>query len=336
MARILTGIQSTGIPHLGNLLGAVLPGIELSNQPQNDSFFFIADLHTLTSVHDPAVIRENTYATAASWLSCGFDTSKHFFYRQSDIPEVTELTWYLTCFFPISRLELAHSYKDKVASGALSQVSSGLFFYPMLMAADILMYDANLVPVGRDQRQHLEFTRDVAERINHHVGKDVFVIPEARIQEDVQVVPGITKNADGSFQKMSKTYGNTINIFDTDKSLRKTVMSIQTDSLGVDEAKDPDKCLVYALYRLVAEADEIAEMREAYLKGGIGYGTSKQKLYEALISKFGSARERFNHLMANRDELDHHLDEGAKKARKVGIEVLQRVRENLGYKKFDV
>jgi tryptophanyl-tRNA synthetase len=336
MARILTGIQSTGIPHLGNLLGAVLPGIQLSNSMGNESFFFIADLHTLTTVHDPALIRENTYATAAAWMSCGFDHEKHFFYRQSDLPEVTELTWYLTCFFPFTRLELATSYKDKVASGMLSQVSSGLFFYPMLMAADILMYDAQVVPVGKDQRQHLEFTRDVAERINSHFKKEIFVIPEASIQAEVQTVPGTTKNTDGSFMKMSKTYGNTINVFEADKPLRKTIMSIQTDSLGVDDPKDPDKCLVYALYKLVGSEMQAAEMHEAYLKGGMGYGAAKQLLFEAIVAKFGPAREKYHTLMNNKPQIDFHLEVGAAKARKVGQAVLQRVRENLGYKKFEV
>lgn len=334
MARILTGIQSTGIPHLGNLLGAVEPGIALSNTSGNESFFFIANLHTLTSIHDAATIQENTYATAATWLASGFDTQKHYFYRQSDLPEVTELTWYLTCFFPISRLELAHSYKDKVESGALTQISSGLFFYPMLMAADILLYDAQVVPVGKDQRQHLEFTRDVAERMNHHFGTELFVIPEAYVQESVQTVPGITKKSDGTFQKMSKTYGNTINIFEPDKALRSRIMKIETDSLGVDEPKDPDKCLVYALYKLIAPEDKVAEMREAYLKGGMGYGTSKQWLYEALLERYGNTRERFHHYMSHRDEIDEQLARGAAKASLIGQSVLQRVREKLGYKKF--
>lgn len=334
MSRILTGIQSTGIPHLGNLLGAIEPGIQLSNKPGNESFFFIADLHSLTTIHDAELIRANTLGTAAAWLSLGFDNDRNYFYRQSDIPEVTELTWYLTCFFPISRLELAHSYKDKVSSGALEQVSSGLFFYPMLMAADILMYDANYVPVGKDQRQHLEFTRDVAERINSHVKAPLFVVPEASIQENVQTVPGIFKKEDGSFAKMSKTYNNTINIFDADKPLRKRIMGIQTDTTPVEDPKNPDQCIVYHLYQLIAPAEKSAELRAAYLTGGMGYGTAKQWLYEAILERYGEARERYHALMANPDEIEAHLEAGAAKTRKVGQLVLQRVREKLGYKKF--
>lgn len=333
MARILTGIQSTGSPHLGNLLGAILPGIELANQPENEAFFFIADLHTLTTVHDADLLAEGTYSTAAAWLACGFDTNKGFFYRQSDIPEVTELTWYLTCFFPHSRLELAHSFKDKRASGKVT-VSSGLFFYPMLMAADILMYDAEIVPVGKDQLQHLEFTRDVAEKINRAYGEDTLVLPEARIKEDVKTVPGITKDADGNFMKMSKSYGNAINIFLPDKQLRKRIMKIETDSTPLEDPKDPDTCIVYALYKLVATEEQTAALREDYLRGGMGYGHAKQQLYEAIIEKFGEAREKYHHFMNNKDEIDEHLRIGAEKAGTVAYEVLSRVRERLGYKKF--
>jgi tryptophanyl-tRNA synthetase len=332
MARILTGIQSTNVPHLGNMLGAILPGIELANTPGNEAFFFIADFHSLTTVHDPEVLRENTYATAAAWLACGFDTEKGFFYRQSDIPEVTELTWFLTCFFPFSRLELAHSFKDKADN--LSQVSSGLFFYPMLMAADILMYDANVVPVGKDQRQHIEFTRDVAERINNRFGAETFVIPEARTEESVQVVPGIFKDAEGNFAKMSKSYGNTIVVFEDDKKLRKRIMSIQTDTTPMEEVKNPDTCLVYTLYSLIATAEQTAELREAYLKPGMGYGWAKEQLYKAILERFGEARERYNFYMGNKKELDLKLQEGAEKAGTVAYEVLSRVRSKLGYKKL--
>jgi tryptophanyl-tRNA synthetase len=332
MARILTGIQSTNIPHLGNILGAILPGIELANAPGNEAFFFIADLHSLTTVHDPDTLRENTYATAAAWLACGFDTDKGFFYRQSDIPEVTELTWFLTCFFPFSRLELAHSFKDK--SDKLDQVSSGLFFYPMLMAADILMYDAQVVPVGKDQKQHIEFTRDVAERINNRFGQDTFVIPDARIQESVQIVPGTTRGLDGGFTKMSKSYGNTLNIFEDDKTLRKAVMRIETDSRQMDEAKDPDTCIVYALHKLVAPEEKTLALREAYLKPGMGYGYAKEELFKALVERFGGAREQFHYYMNNKKEIDGKLQEGAEKAGTIAYEVLSRVRSKLGYKKL--
>lgn len=332
MARILTGIQSTNVPHLGNILGAILPGIALSNVPENEAFFFIADFHSLTTIQDPELLRENTYATAAAWLACGFDTNKGFFYRQSDIPEVTELTWYLTCFFPYSRLELAHSFKDK--SDNLSQVSSGLFFYPMLMAADILMYDAQVVPVGKDQKQHIEFTRDVAERINARFGEDTFVIPDAQIREDVQLVPGTTRAEDGSFMKMSKSYGNTINIFETDKILRKTIMRIETDSKGLEEVKDPDACIVYNLFKLVADTEKTAELREAYLKGGMGYGHAKEQLYQAILERFGEAREKYHYYMTNKKEIDNMLQEGAEKAGTVAYQVLSRVRSKLGYKKL--
>ena len=332
MARVLTGVQSTNVPHLGNILGAILPGIELANQPENEAFFFIADFHSLTTVQDPELLRENTYATAAAWLACGFDTQKGFFYRQSDIPEVTELTWFLTCFFPYSRLELAHSFKDKADN--LSQVSSGLFFYPMLMAADILMYDAQVVPVGKDQRQHIEFTRDVAERINSRFGNDTFVIPEARTQKEVQIVPGTTRSEDGGFTKMSKSKGNTINIFETDKKLRKTIMRIETDSKGIEDVKDPDSCIVYNLFKLVSDTEKTAALREAYLKGGMGYGHAKEQLYQAILERFGETREKFHFYMSNRNEIDAKLQEGAEKAGIVAYQVLSRVRSKLGYKKL--
>ncbi|MEM7040656.1 MAG: tryptophan--tRNA ligase [Bacteroidota bacterium] len=334
MSRVLTGIQSTGAPHLGNLLGAILPGIELSRQPGNEAFFFIADFHSLTTVHDPQILSDNTYATAAAWLACGFDTDNGYFYRQSDIPEVTELTWYLTCFFPVSRLQLAHSFKDKVDSGKIAKVSSGLMFYPMLMAADILMYDAEIVPVGKDQQQHLEFTRVVANKINHQYGEGTLVVPEAMIKEDVKTVPGTKKDEEGKFMKMSKSYNNFINIFETDKKLRKTINKIQTDSTPQNEPKDPDNCLVYNLYKLIAPAEQVADLREAYLKPGMMYGDAKKKLFEAVIERFGDAREKYDQLMQNRSEIDARLMEGAEKAGIVAHEVLARVRSKLGYKKL--
>lgn len=322
MARILTGIQSTGTPHLGNLLGAILPAIELSKNPANESFLFIADLHSLTQIKDGGTLRENTLSTAAVWLASGIDTDKTVFYRQSDVPEVCELTWYLMCYFPYSRLSLAHSFKDK--ADRLEDVNAGLFTYPILMAADILLYDAEVVPVGKDQEQHLEFARDVANRFNHKMG-ETFVVPETSVQEDVKIIPG----TDG--EKMSKSRDNIINIFLDDKALRKRVMSIQTDSKELEDSKDPDTCNVFALYKLLAEADEVQEMRENYIRGGYGYGHAKQALYEVICRKFATHRERYNYLMANPQEIEDALQKGAEKARKVAKEVLNRTRKKVGY-----
>ncbi|MEZ4688394.1 MAG: tryptophan--tRNA ligase [Bacteroidia bacterium] len=323
MARILTGIQSTGVPHLGNLLGAILPAIELANDDANDSFLFIANLHTLTILPEAAVLRDNTYRTAAAWLACGLDPEKSTFYRQSDVPEVTELMWYLGCFMPYSRLQLAHSFKDK--SSRSENVNSGLFTYPVLMAADILLYDAHIVPVGKDQKQHLEFTRDVAQRLNQHSGEEVLVVPEAQIDEQVMVVPG----TDG--QKMSKSYGNTITIFQSNNALKKEVMSIQTDSTPLEDPKDPDTCNVFALYRLLASEADVAEMRQNYLAGGYGYGHAKKALLELIMERFAAPRERFDYYMDNLSELDEMLAIGAEKARVVAKETLARVRKVLGY-----
>jgi tryptophanyl-tRNA synthetase len=322
MSRILTGVQSTGTPHLGNLLGAILPAIEMANNPKNEAFLFIADMHSLTQIKDGNELRENTYSTAATWLACGLDISKTVFYRQSNVPEVTELTWYLSCFFPYQRLTLAHSFKDK--SDRLADVNSGLFTYPMLMAADILLYDAEIVPVGKDQLQHLEMTRDVANRFNNVVG-DVLVPPVAKVQEDTKLVPG----TDG--EKMSKSRNNVINIFLTDKKLRKQIMSIKTDSKGLEEPKDPNTDTIFALYKLVASDAEIVTMRANYEGGNYGYGHAKQALYELIIVKFAEVRERYHHFMENKNEIDAALDKGAQKAKVVANEVLQRVREKIGY-----
>lgn len=322
MARILTGVQSTGTPHLGNLLGAILPAIEMSKQPENESFLFIADLHSLTQIKDANELKENTYATAAVWFACGLDPSKTVFYRQSDIPEVTELMWYLLCYYPYSRLTLAHSFKDK--QDRLEDVNGGLFSYPILMAADILLYDAEIVPVGKDQLQHLEMTRDVAARFNTKMG-ETFVLPVEEIHEDNKLIPG----TDG--EKMSKSRNNTINIFLPEKQLRKQVMSIETDSKALEDPKDPATCHVFALYQLLASEDQLIEMRANYLKGGYGYGHAKQALFELILEKFHKERERFDYLMNNKNELDEVLSFGAEKARKVAKEVLQRVRTKLGY-----
>ena len=323
MARILTGVQSTGIPHLGNILGAILPAIELSKNPENESFFFIADLHSLTQIKDPAELKDNTYATAAVWLACGLDPLKTVFYRQSDIPMVTELMWYLLSFYPFSRLSLAHSFKDK--QDRLEDVNGGLFTYPMLMAADILLYDAEVVPVGKDQLQHLEMTRDVAARFNTKMG-ETFVLPSEKIQEENKLIPG----TDG--EKMSKSRNNTINIFLPEKQLRKQVMSIETDSKALEDPKDPTTCNVFALYKLIANQEQIQLMTANYVQGGYGYGHAKQALFEVILEKFQSERERFDYLMNNKHELDEILKIGVSKAEIVASSVLKRVREKLGLK----
>jgi tryptophanyl-tRNA synthetase len=322
MSRILTGVQSTGTPHLGNLLGAILPAIEMANQPENESFLFIADMHSLTQIKDASLLKNNTYSTAAAWLACGLDVHKTIFYRQSDVPQVTELAWYLNCFFPYQRLTLAHSFKDK--SDRLEDVNTGLFTYPMLMAADILLYDAEIVPVGKDQLQHLEITRDVASRFHAKFG-DTFVMPDAKISEDVKVIPGI----DG--EKMSKSKGNTINIFESDKKLRKTIMKIETDSTPLEEPKDYTTCNVFALYKLIANSSETEDLKSKYKAGNFGYGHAKQALFELIVERFKTEREQYNHYINNLDEVDAALKIGAEKASEVAHEVLSRVRSKLGY-----
>lgn len=322
MARILTGIQSTGTPHLGNLLGAIIPAIELSKDQKNESLFFIADLHSFTTIRDAEKLRENTYATAAAWIAFGFDTEKNLFYRQSDVAEVTELTWYLNCFAPFQRLQLAHSFKDK--SDRISDVNAGLFTYPVLMAADILLYDANIVPVGKDQIQHLEITRDIASRFNH-IFPNSFVLPETKVDERVMIVPG----TDG--QKMSKSYNNFIDIFLSDKKLRKQIMSIKTDSTPMEDPKDAENCNVFKLYKLLATDEQTAQLKEKYEAGNFGYGHAKQELFELICEKYKTERERFNYLMENKEILDKELEKGAEKARLIATEVLNRVRMNIGY-----
>lgn len=322
MSRILTGVQSTGTPHLGNLLGAILPAIEMANNPNNESFLFIADMHSLTQIKEGNILRENTYSTAATWLACGLDIEKTCFYKQSDIPQVTELSWYLSCFFPYQRLTLAHSFKDK--ADRLADVNSGLFTYPMLMAADILLYDAEIVPVGKDQLQHLEMTRDVASRLNNMIG-DTLILPQAKIQEHTKLVTG----TDG--EKMSKSRNNIINIFLPDKKLRKQIMGIKTDSTPLEEPKNPDTDNVFAIYKLLASESQIKEMRANYEGGNYGYGHAKQALFELIISEFSEVREKYNHYMQNKNEIDEALALGAKKATVVAEDVLQRVRKKVGY-----
>lgn len=322
MAKILTGIQSTGTPHLGNLLGAIIPAIAMANKPENDSFLFIADLHSATQIKNGDQLRTNTYSVAAAWLAFGLDINKVVFYRQSDVPQTAELTWYLSCFFPFQRLTLAHSFKDK--ADRLEDVNAGLFTYPMLMAADILLYDAEFVPVGKDQLQHVEITRDVAARFNHQMG-ETFVLPEAITGDDTKIVPG----TDG--EKMSKSRNNYIDIFQEDKPLRKQVMSIETDSTPLEEPKNPDTCNVFALYKLLATPEQTEQMRANYLGGNYGYGHAKQALFELITEKFKTEREKYNYYINNLHEVDALLKAGADKAAVIANGVLGRVREKLGY-----
>ena len=322
MARILTGIQSSGRPHLGNILGAIQPGINLSKKENNEAFFFIADLHSLTTIKDGEAKAQNTIETAAAWLACGFDADKNLFYRQSKIPEVCELTWYLNCFTPYPMLANAHSFKDK--ADQLSDINAGLFIYPVLMASDILMYDSNFVPVGKDQQQHLEMTRDIATAFNFRYG-ETFVIPEAIIDEQVMVIPG----TDG--RKMSKSYVNTIDIFLPEKKLRKNIMSIVTDSTPLEEPKNPDTCTVFTIYKLLATKEQTKVLRQKYEGGNYGYGHAKQELFELILEKFTKERELFTYYIENPQEVLTKLEEGEQKARIVGLEVLARVREKLQY-----
>jgi len=322
MARILTGVQSTGPPHLGNLLGAIIPAINMSEDENNESLFFIADLHSFTTIRDKDLLRKNTYATAAAWLAFGFDTKKNIFYRQSDVTQVCELSWYLNCFTPFPMLANAHSFKDK--SDRLASVNSGLFTYPVLMAADILLYDADIVPVGKDQVQHLEITRDIAGGFNHTY-KDSFVIPSTKVDEKVMIVPGI----DG--QKMSKSYNNVIDIFLSDKKLRKQIMSITTDSLDISDPKDPNQCTVFKLYSLIADETQIKNLKTKYISGGYGYGQVKQELFDLICAKFKVEREKFNFYMKDTTIIEKELIIGAEKARKIANNVLTRVRKNIGY-----
>ena len=322
MARVLTGVQSTGRPHLGNLLGAIRPAIEMANNPANEAFLFIADMHSLTQIKDPVELHANTQETAAAWLAFGLDPNKTFFYRQSDVPETAELTWYLMCHFPFQRLNLAHSFKDK--ADRLEDVNAGLFNYPMLMAADILLYDAEIVPVGKDQLQHLEFTRDVAARFNHKMG-EVFVIPKEDLQQDTQLIPGI----DG--QKMSKSRNNYIDIFLPEKELKKQIMKIVTDTKGLDDEKDPSTCNVFQLYKLIASSDQRAQMELNYKTKGYGYGHAKSELLQLVLTHFAKERELFNYYQENTYKIYEILSEGAKKARVIAKVTLNRARKAIGF-----
>ncbi len=322
MSRILTGVQSTGTPHLGNILGAIIPAIKMSNDSKNESFLFIADMHSLTQIKDKDTLRNNTYATAAAWLSFGLDISKTVFYRQSDVPIVTELSWILSCHFPYQRLTLAHSFKDK--SDRLKDVNAGIFSYPMLMAADILLYDAEYVPVGKDQHQHLEMTRDVASRFNNLYG-ETFVLPSAKVSENTQLITGTNG------EKMSKSKRNVIDVFLSENKLKKQIMSIETDSTPIEAPKDYVNCNVFKLYSLIADKNSINLLKENYQKGGYGYGHAKKELLNYILTRFSKEREKFNYYMSNLNEIDQALNIGATKAHKVGQEVLNRVRKKLGY-----
>ena len=322
MTRILTGIQSSGKPHLGNILGAIKPSIELSKNSKNDSLFFIADLHSLINIKDSKIRNENTLAVAASWIAMGFNYEKNYFYRQSKITQVCELAWYLNCFTPYPMLSNSHSFKDK--SDNLSDINSGLFTYPVLMAADILLYDSEIVPVGKDQKQHLEITRDIAKSFNHNYG-DTFIIPESKIDKNVQTIPGI----DG--KKMSKTYENTIDIFADEKSLKKQIMSIVTDSKGIEDKKNPESCNIFNIFKLIASGDEVKKMEKNYFEGGYGYGHAKTHLLNLILDLYREERKLYSELIKNPDHLYDILVKGEKKARTIAEKVLSRVRSKLGY-----
>lgn len=324
MARVLTGIQSSGRPHLGNILGAIVPAIELINQNKEEAYIFIADFHSLTSSKDGELRKQNTLAVAAAWLAFGLDIEKTTFYRQSRIPQVAELTWYLNCFTPFPMLANAHSFKDKAAR--LADVNAGLFTYPVLMAADILLYSADLVPVGKDQLQHLEMTRDIATTFNRILEEDILTVPEARISEAVKIIPG----TDG--QKMSKSYNNYIDIFLSEKELKKNVNSIITDSTPLEEPKDPDTCNVFKLYNLLATAEQIEKMRANYLGGNYGYGHAKKEFMELILTKFAKERAEFNFFMNNPEEIEKRLAAGEEKAKVVAMDILDRVRTKLGFR----
>jgi tryptophanyl-tRNA synthetase len=322
--RILSGIQPTGILHIGNYFGMMRPAIAL--QDEGEALYFIADYHALTSLRDPLALRENSRRVALDFIACGLNPDKAALFRQSDVRQVTELAWILSTVTPVSRLELAHSYKDKIARGA--PAAAGLFTYPVLMAADILIYDSDIVPVGKDQKQHLEIARDIATRINETFGSKregrVLKLPEARIQPQTEVVPGI----DG--QKMSKSYGNTIDIFGDEKEMRKRVMSIVTDSTPVEAPKSPEKSTIVQLYGLVASKEEVEEMREQFRKGGRGYGDFKKQLFERLWDYFAPMRKRRDEILAEPNYIDDVLEQGARRANTIAAGVMTRVRKAVG------
>ena len=317
--RILSGIQPSGVLHIGNYFGMMRPAMAL--QFEGEALYFIADYHALTSLHDPAALRDHSRRVALDCLACGLDPARAALFRQYDVPQVTELAWILSTVTPMGLLERCHSYKDKTARGL--QASAGLFTYPVLMAADILIYDSDVVPVGKDQKQHLEVTRDIAVKINETFG-DVFKLPEPRIQTSTGVVPGL----DG--QKMSKSYGNTIDIFGEEKEMRKRVMSIVTDSTPVEAPKDADSSVIFQLYSLLASESETQAMRDAFAKGGSGYGEFKKQLFAKLWEYFGPMRERRAEILSQPDYIDDVLAEGAQRANQIADGVMCRVREAVG------
>ena len=317
--RILSGIQPSGVLHIGNYFGMMRPAIAL--QSEGEAFYFIADYHALTSLRDPAALRENSRRVALDFLACGLEAERAVFFRQSDVPQVTELSWILSTVAPMGLLERAHSYKDKLARGMSPTV--GLFSYPVLMAADILIYDSDLVPVGKDQKQHIEITRDLAGKINETYG-EVFKLPEPRIQPETQVVPGL----DG--QKMSKSYGNNIDIFGDEKETRKRVMSIVTDSTPVEAPKDPARSTIVQLYSLFASKEELADMRVRFEKGGTGYGEFKKELFDKLWDYFAAMRKRREEILRDKSYIDNVLARGAERANEVAGQVMERVRGAVG------
>ena len=320
--RILTGVQSTGVPHLGNILGAIIPAINFSKKENIETFLFIADFHSLTQIKNSEELKRNTLSTAAAWLACGLNPDKTVFYRQSDVPQVSELAWYLSCFFPFGRLSLAHSFKDK--KERLKDVNAGLFNYPMLMAADILMYDADIVPVGKDNLQHLEITRNVANRF-HNIFGNTFTLPVEHLQDETKLVTG----TDGA--KMSKSKNNIIDIFAEEKVLKKQIMSIKTDSTGIEDSKDWRNCNLFKIYALLAKKNEIESMKKNYELGGYGYGHAKNELYDLMLKKYSIERNKYQHYISNPDEVEKILKAGATKANATANKVLKRVRKKLGY-----
>jgi len=323
MTRILTGIQASGRPHLGNILGAILPAIKLSQKPDTESFLFIADLHSMTTVKNAQTLADNTRAVASAWLACGFDADKNFFYRQSRLAGYhTELLWYLSCQTPYPMLANAHSFKDK--SDRLSDVNAGLFTYPVLQAADIVLYKANFVPVGKDQKQHLEMSKDIAAAFNRTFG-DILVLPEPLIDESVMVIPG----TDGS--KMSKSYNNYIDIFLPEKQLLKSIKSIISDSTPLEEPKNPDNDITFKLFSLIAEQADIDTMRNNYLRGGYGYGHAKQALFELIWKRFEKERELFNYYMEDKEALEKKLKAGEEKVGEIARQTITEVRSVLGF-----
>ncbi|MCG8603154.1 MAG: tryptophan--tRNA ligase [Verrucomicrobiales bacterium] len=319
--RILSGIQPSGRPHIGNYLGMMEPSIRL--QDEGDAFYFMADYHSLTSTHDPDTLRSNVRNLAIDFLACGLDPEKATFWRQSDVPEVTELAWILSCVTPMGLLERCVSYKDKIAQGI--SASHGLFAYPVLQAADILIFDSNIVPIGKDQKQHIEVTRDIAGKFNDRYGEDLLVVPEPRIREDTATVPGL----DG--RKMSKSYDNTIELFEeTEKKLRKKIMRIVTDSTAVEDPKNPDESYIVELYQLFASPGEVEEMKDSFRAGGQGYGHYKQQLFESIRDHFAPMRERREELVQDAAYVDGVLESGAKRAREKAREVIDRVRSAVG------